>query len=148
MDIENYKAFPLPSYEMDLMLQRWTSTAVAHPTSTSADELFEVRTVMGPERTAVAFEGELVSYAEIEACTSQLASGLQQRGGIAADSIVGLCMEKCVDEVVGMVGVMRAGAAYVPLDPKLPCMVSFTGVCQKEKSLILKWHGRGMTRAL
>ena len=47
-------------------------------------------------------------------------STIQGYGGGGGDSVVGLCVEKSVEEVCGMVGIMRGGGAYVPLDPKLP----------------------------
>ena len=67
---------------------------------------------------ALVFEGELVSYGQLEWRTSILAYRLQ--GVVCRDGVVGLCLEKSVEEVVGMVGIMRAGAAYVPLDARMP----------------------------
>ena len=65
------------------------------------------------------FEGQTLSYFELMECTSRLA-GCLQAGGVEADGVVGLCVEKSIEEVAGMVGIMRSGGAYVPLDPKLP----------------------------
>ena len=69
---------------------------------------------------ALVFEGVEVRYGELVTMTGRLAVRLVEGWGVGADSVVGLCVEKSVEEVCGMVGIMRGGGAYVPLDPKLP----------------------------
>ena len=104
--------------EEELVVERWNGTAAAYCTGNTAPLLFEQVSTASLMRAAVVFEGELVSYGELEQRTSILAHRLG--GVVCRDSVVGLCLEKSVEEVVGMVGIMRAGGAYVPLDPKLP----------------------------
>ena len=115
--------------EEELVVERWNGTAAAYCTDSTAPSLFEQVSTAALMRAAVVFEGELVSYGELEQRTSILAHRLG--GVVCRDSVVGLCLEKSVEEVVGMVGIMRAGGAYVPLDPKLPVerLVYLMGQC-------------------
>ena len=105
--------------EKELVVQMWNETHQPYPESSTAPRLFEAQAACMPDGLALMFEGEELSYGELLRQTSGLAVGLRCSGA-SADSVVGLCVEKSIEEVAGMVGIMRAGAAYVPLDPKLP----------------------------
>ena len=72
-----------------------------------------------PEMTALADERTELSYRELDALTDRIAAGLRARG-IAAGERVALCMPRSVELIAGMLGVMKAGAAYVPVDPGYP----------------------------
>src|SRR5512145_907110 len=72
-----------------------------------------------PEAVAVRARGRDLTYAELDARSSQLAHLLRERGVTRGDR-VGLCFPKAVESVVAMLGVLKAGAAYVPLDPQAP----------------------------
>jgi len=109
----------MASHERQVVLEEWNETAQPYPDSATAHSLFEAQAMVAPAAVAVVFEGREVSYAELMATTGGLAGRLQE-SGVGAEEVVGLCVEKSVEEVAGMVGIMRAGAAYVPLDPKLP----------------------------
>ena len=135
--------FAIPDCETELTLQRWNATSAPYDAEATAHSLFEdvVQRGLKPllneavansvsfhrmhnpegffDGSAVVFEGETVSYRELEQRTSRLADNLH-KSPVCPDSVVGLCVVKSVEEVAGMVGIMRAGAAYVPLDPKLP----------------------------
>jgi amino acid adenylation domain-containing protein len=72
-----------------------------------------------PEAIAVEFEDEALSYRELETRTNQLAHHLR-RQGVGPEALVGVCAERSLELVVALLGVLKAGAAYVPLDPELP----------------------------
>jgi amino acid adenylation domain-containing protein len=72
-----------------------------------------------PQRTAVTFEGTSCSYADLAARARAIADALKARG-IAQGALVGLCLERGSDMVAAVLGVLDAGAAYVPLDPAYP----------------------------
>jgi amino acid adenylation domain-containing protein len=82
-------------------------------------ELVEACTRENPEATAVACEGEQLTYAELNARANQLARHLQSLG-VVRDSVVAISLERSLDLVVGALGILKAGGAYMPLDPGLP----------------------------
>jgi amino acid adenylation domain-containing protein len=82
-------------------------------------QLFEARVREQAAAIALVFEDQQLSYAELNARANQLAHGLRLHG-VLPDDVVGLCVERSVEMVVGMLGVLKAGAAYLPLDPVLP----------------------------
>merc|ERR1712100_328082 len=106
--------------EMRLVMEEWNETTQPYPESATAPGLFEAHASRTPNGVALVFEGVVVRYGELLAMTGRLAMRLVEGWAVGADSVVGLCVEKSVEEVCGMVGIMRGGAAYVPLDPKLP----------------------------
>jgi amino acid adenylation domain-containing protein len=82
-------------------------------------ELFEAQARLHPLAVAVSFEGQSLTYAELNARANQLAWYLR-REGVGPDRLVGLCLERGLEMVVGVLGVLKAGGAYVPLDPAYP----------------------------
>jgi len=83
------------------------------------DELFARQVERTPSAIAVGFEGEQLSYLELDQQARRLASVLRQRG-VGPGVLVGLCVERGPDLLVGTLGILQAGGAYVPLDPALP----------------------------
>ena len=82
-------------------------------------ERVEVGGEHAPESLAVIFEGQQLTYRELNDRSNQLAHYLQ-RLGVRPETRVGLCMERSLEMIVGMLGVLKAGGAYVPLDPAYP----------------------------
>ncbi|MBB3120971.1 non-ribosomal peptide synthetase [Pseudoduganella violacea] len=101
--------------ERALMLGAWNDTAAACPEQPLA-VLFEQQAARQPDAPAVTAQGETLSYAQLSQRSSALASRLA--GG--AGRLVGVCMERSTDLLVALLGVMKAGAAYVPIDPSYP----------------------------
>ncbi|HEU4591743.1 MAG TPA: amino acid adenylation domain-containing protein [Steroidobacteraceae bacterium] len=103
------------------------STAIAAFNQT--DRAYELQLRLGdlllrgmrsrPEATAVVFEGRSVSFQELEGLAWSIAARLRERGA-GPGTLVGVCLERSVEMVAALVGVIFAGAAYVPLDPTLP----------------------------
>ena len=103
-----------------MVMEEWNETTQPYPVAVTAPALFEAQASRTPDGVALVFEGVEVRYSELLTMTSRLALRLVEGWDVGADSVVGLCVEKSVEEVCGMVGIMRGGGAYVPLDPKLP----------------------------
>ncbi|WEO94733.1 AMP-binding protein [Streptomyces sp. FXJ1.172] len=82
-------------------------------------ELFEEQVVRGGDRVAVSCGGESVSYAELNARANRVARWLLGRG-VGVEDLVAVSLPRSVDLVVGLLGVLKAGAAYVPVDPDYP----------------------------
>jgi amino acid adenylation domain-containing protein/non-ribosomal peptide synthase protein (TIGR01720 family) len=72
-----------------------------------------------PDQTALRAEQRALSYADLDVLSDALASRLVERG-VGTDGAVGLCADRSIELVVGLLGILKAGGAYVPLDAKLP----------------------------
>jgi len=82
-------------------------------------QLVEERTQQNPSNIALEFQGHTLTYAELDARTNQLAHHLRQRG-VRAESLVGICLERSLEMILAIIGVLKAGGAYIPLDPSHP----------------------------
>ena len=101
------------------LLVEWNSTEADYPQDRCAHQLFEVQVARTPEATAVTFEGETLTYRELNRRVNQLAHYLQKRG-VGPETLVGICVDRSLEMVVGLLGVLKAGGAYVPMDPAYP----------------------------
>jgi amino acid adenylation domain-containing protein len=86
---------------------------------TRLHEIFEDKTRQFPDRVAVRFGNEQITYRELNVRADSLANRLTAMGA-SSDVLVGLCIERSVELIVGMLGILKAGAAYVPIDPAYP----------------------------
>ncbi len=101
-------------------LEKWSTSACGpYPTDLFLHRLFEEQALSTPEADAVESGDERVSYRELDRRASRLAQELAARG-IGTDDLVGLCANPSVDLMVGILGILKAGAAYVPIDPLSP----------------------------
>jgi amino acid adenylation domain-containing protein/FkbM family methyltransferase len=105
--------------EREQQLQQWNDTATAYPDQSSLAELFEAQVALGPERVAVVYGAEEISYGELNQRANQLAHRLRSLG-VGPEVLVGLLLERSVEMVVGLLGILKAGGAYLPLDPTYP----------------------------
>jgi aspartate racemase len=81
--------------------------------------LFEAQVEQAPDAVAVVFEGEQLTYRELNVRANQLAHYLQVLG-VGPDVLVGIYVERSLEMLVGLLGILKAGGAYVPLDPAYP----------------------------
>ncbi len=109
----------LPEAEREQVLYKWNDTAVEYPKEKCIHELFEEQVRKTPEAVAVVYEDESLSYGELNRRANQLAHYLRELG-VKPDTRVAICVERGFEMVVGLLGVLKAGAAYVPLDPAYP----------------------------
>jgi amino acid adenylation domain-containing protein/non-ribosomal peptide synthase protein (TIGR01720 family) len=94
-------------------------TAVAFPGEKTLCQLFEEQAAKNPENVALEYEGETVTYGELNGLTDKLAARLQA-AGIVPDAIVGMLCERSIEAVVSILGILKAGGAYLPIDPAYP----------------------------
>jgi amino acid adenylation domain-containing protein len=104
--------------ERQQLLVTWNDTAAEVP-ERLLHELVEAQAARTPERPAVRVGSVTVSYGELEARATQLAQILRARH-IGRGQLVGLCVERGVDMLAALLGILKTGAAYVPLDPSFP----------------------------
>ena len=109
----------LSTAENRQLLVEWNNTAVEYPQSQCIHKLFEQQVEKTPDAVAVVFEGEQLTYSQLNTKANQLAHYLQNLG-VKPETLVGICVERSVEMVIGLLGILKAGAAYVPLDPSYP----------------------------
>ena len=91
----------------------------AYPFHCTVVDLFEQQAERTPDATAAVFEGQSLSYAELNVRANHLAH-LLRRANVSADVCVALLIDRSVEMLVGVLGILKAGGAYVPLDPRQP----------------------------
>jgi amino acid adenylation domain-containing protein/FkbM family methyltransferase len=110
----------LSATERQGLLERWNNTAVKNPGSEYClHALIEAQAARTPDRVAVCFEQQTLSYGELNRRANQLARYLRELG-VGQDVLVGIYMERSTAMVVCLLAILKAGGAYVPLDPSYP----------------------------
>ena len=104
--------------ERRMLLEAFNDTARAVPPATIA-ELFEAQAARDPDAVAVVFGEQQLSYGQLNACANRLAHHLIA-SGVQPDSLVGIGMDRSLEMVAALLGILKAGAAYAPIDPDLP----------------------------
>ena len=103
------------------LLVDWNATSMAYPETQCLHQLIEAQVERTPDACALidAASGTELSYRELNARANQVAHRLQGLG-VKPDDLVGLCVERSPKLLIGLLGILKAGAAYVPLDPAFP----------------------------
>ncbi len=101
------------------MLVTWSGASKHQPSDECIHHIFEAQAARTPDAIAVVCGEEQLTYRELDRRGNQLARHLQTRA-IGPEVVVGLCLERSIDTVVAMLGVLKAGGAYLPLDPAYP----------------------------
>ena len=101
------------------LLEAFNDTHRPYPSELLIHEMFEAQVVANPDAEAVSYQAESLSYGELNVRANQLAHHLIEYG-VKPDDRVGICIGRGLDMVVGLIGILKAGAAYVPLDPSYP----------------------------
>jgi len=109
----------LTEVEAQQLLTTFNCSEVSYPTDKNIVALFEEQVAKVPGNTAVVFGNEMLSYQELNDRSSQLANYLIKQG-VVAESLVPICMERSIQIIIAMIAVLKAGAAYVPIDPEYP----------------------------
>lgn len=109
----------LDSAERQQMLVDWNDTAADYPRESCAHQLFEEQAERTPQAIALRYGEAEMSYAELNAAANSLAAWLRGQGA-GPEVVVGLCAERSPELVTGLLAIMKAGGAYLPLDPSYP----------------------------
>jgi len=109
----------LSPQEQQEMLFDWNQTAMDYPLNYGVHQLFEIQVEKTPFNTAIMFEHHSLSYTALNQRANQLAHYLHQQG-VTAETIVGVCVARGFDMVVSLLGILKVGGAYMPVDPAYP----------------------------
>ena len=112
--------------EFDQIIYEWNGTDKDYPRDKTINELFEEQVEKSPGSIALVFEGQRLTYRELNKKSNQLARHIRARyqqktnQALKPDTLIALCLDRSLEMVVGILGVMKAGGAYVPIDPTYP----------------------------
>ncbi len=109
----------LPATEIERLTIEWNATQVDFGAEQCIHQLFEAQSAQTPDRIAVEYGREQLTYRELNRRADRLADRLIDLG-VCADTLVGICVERSLETIVGILGILKAGGAYVPLDPAYP----------------------------
>ena len=104
--------------ERETILRRWNDTA-RDLGPALVPELFAAQAARTPDAIAVMFEGRALTYAALDAHANRLAHHLRMLG-VGPETVVGLCVERSLEMLIGLLAILKAGGAYVPLDAGYP----------------------------
>ncbi len=109
----------LTESELHQLLVEWNNTQVEYPQYKCIHHLFEDQVERTPDAIAVMFENEQITYRDLNSRANQLGHYLRSLG-VKPDVLVGICVERSIEMIVGLLGILKSGGAYVPLDPAYP----------------------------
>jgi amino acid adenylation domain-containing protein/non-ribosomal peptide synthase protein (TIGR01720 family) len=101
------------------ILKAWNDTALAYPLHQTVVERFEEQVMRTPQEIAAVYKGTALTYQEVNQRANQLARLLRSLH-VGSDALVGIYMERSIEMLVSILGIFKAGAGYVPLDPAYP----------------------------
>lgn len=110
---------PLLSPTERQLLIKWNNTQKTYPTDLCIHHLFEAQVARTPDAIAVIDGEKTLTYRELNTKANQLARYLKKLG-IQLEDKIGICSDRTFDLIIGLLGILKAGAAYVPLDPTYP----------------------------
>jgi amino acid adenylation domain-containing protein len=116
LDLEECRAALEESSEANIS---WSASSVHHKPVQTIVDLIDRACERNPDKVAVIFEGEQLTYGELDSYASRLASYLRDRG-VVAETLVGVCVNRSVTMIIALLAILKAGGAYVPLDPDFP----------------------------
>lgn len=109
----------LSKVQQQQLLLDFNKTRLDYPLDKCIHQLFEERVASTPDKIAVVFADQQLTYGQLNGYANKIAHYLRQLG-VRGESLVGLCVERSPLMILGILGILKAGGAYVPLDPAYP----------------------------
>lgn len=109
----------LTDWERNKLLSEFNDTTAPFPHEKTILDLFKEQVAKRPDSPALIFDGNSLSYKELDERSNQLAHYLHSKG-VRLETLVPICIERCLEMLVGILGILKAGGAYVPIDPSYP----------------------------
>lgn len=117
--IQLVNVFLLTPEEQHQILVKWNQTEADDAKQTTIHQLFEEQVNRTPDNVAVIFENESITYRKLNEKSNQLSHYLQKHG-VRPDVPVAICVERSIDLIIALLGILKASGGYVPLDPAYP----------------------------
>jgi amino acid adenylation domain-containing protein len=105
--------------ERRILIEAWNDTKAEYPRNATVHELFEAQVERAPDAVALVFGEEELTYRELDRRANRLARHLK-RSGVGCESRVGVLLDRSIRSVEALLGILKAGGVYVPLDPAQP----------------------------
>ncbi|MCY8217765.1 amino acid adenylation domain-containing protein, partial [Bacillus haynesii] len=118
-DVALYQIDMISRQEKRTLLESFNHTKTAYPKGKAIHQLFEEQAKRIPDHTAVVFEDQKLTYRQLNEKANQVARLLREKG-VKPDTLVGIMMERSSDMITAILGVLKAGGAYLPIDPEYP----------------------------
>jgi amino acid adenylation domain-containing protein len=109
----------LREWQVRQLTHEWNATQMSYPQDRCIHELFEAQAQKTPDAIALVHEDQQLSYAQLNARANQVAHYLASQG-VGPEIKVGICVERSPSMLIGLLGILKAGGCYVPLDPAYP----------------------------
>uniref|UniRef100_UPI000B23B3F1 non-ribosomal peptide synthetase n=1 Tax=Aquimarina longa TaxID=1080221 RepID=UPI000B23B3F1 len=109
----------LTDAEEHLLLEDFNSTSVSYPLEDGFVELFKRQVLDSPDAIAGIFEDQSISYQELDSRSNQVAHYLHSQG-IVSDDMIGICLDRSLEMLIGIIGILKSGGCYVPIKPDYP----------------------------
>ena len=117
---QSINTLPLITATELLQLQRWNQTQTDYPQDKTFVDLFAEQVAKNPHNIALVFESESLTYQQLNEKAEQLADYLIENYQIQTDTLIGISAERSLEMIIGVLGILKAGSAYVPIDPNYP----------------------------
>ncbi|HYW21093.1 MAG TPA: amino acid adenylation domain-containing protein [Nodularia sp. (in: cyanobacteria)] len=109
----------LSEVELHQVLVEWNNTKANYPNDKCIHQLFEKQVEAQPDSIALVFGDEQLTYQELNNRSNKLAKYLQ-KVGVSSETLVGICISQSIEMIVGLLGILKVGGAYLPLDSSYP----------------------------
>ncbi|BCE07341.1 non-ribosomal peptide synthetase [Bacillus paralicheniformis] len=119
LDVTLHQIDMISRQEKRTLLESFNHTKTAYPKGKTIHQLFEEQVNRIPDHTAVVFEDQKLTYRQLNEKANQVARLLREKG-VKPDTLVGIVMERSSDMIAAILGVLKAGGAYLPIDPEYP----------------------------
>ena len=112
--------------EYNQIIYQWNETDKDYPKNKTIYQLFQEQVEKAPDSTALVYEGQELTYRTLNEKSNQLARHIRDeykkktKEELGADTLIALCLDRSIEMVIGILAVLKAGAAYVPIDPAYP----------------------------